>query len=504
MRISLTRKPFIRVLSLILGFYLTIATDRVASAQALSGSRPNIILMMTDDQGYAPVARHGHSWIRTPNLDDLFDRSTRFTRFHVSPTCSPTRSALMTGRHPMKNGVTHTILERERMTLDATILPQVLKTVGYTTGIFGKWHLGDEDPYQPHNRGFDEAFIHGAGGIGQAYDCSCADAPGNKYFDPVLRHNGTFVRTKGYCTDLFFTAAKGWIQSVKDGDAPFFAYITTNAPHGPFIAPEKNAQRFRDLGFSEKHAGFYGMIENIDENVGQLMDQLQRWNLLDDTLVIFLSDNGMTGAGSGRGSLGARADGTPLHAYNAGMKGQKGSADEGGTRVPAFFLWQDKLLPGRAIELLAAHIDMLPTLADIAGAEVPSAQVEGRTLVPLLQGDAEWPDRFLFTHKGRWKTGEEPNDYQWKNFAVRSQRFRLVDNTQLYDMKLDPGQTQNVIQQHPQVVRAMQQAYDLWWKETRPLMVNEGVPMSPTRPFHVHYQQQLENRGIHEWVPPKL
>ncbi|MDB4364955.1 sulfatase-like hydrolase/transferase, partial [Akkermansiaceae bacterium] len=165
-----------------------------------AADKPNIILVMTDDQGYGPVGRHGHPWIKTPNLDKLYDQSTRLTRFLVSPTCSPTRSALMTGRHPLKNGITHTILERERMALDATILPQVLKTAGYTSGIFGKWHLGDEEAYQPHKRGFDEAFIHGAGGIGQSYKCSCADVPGNKYFDPTIRHNGSFVKTKGYCT----------------------------------------------------------------------------------------------------------------------------------------------------------------------------------------------------------------------------------------------------------------------------------------------------------------
>src|SRR5210317_2529585 len=188
------------------------------------GASPNIILVITDDQGYGPVGKHGHPWIKTPNLDKLHGQSTRFERFLVSPTCSPTRAALMSGRHPMKNGITHTILERERMALDATILPQVLKTAGYTTGIFGKWHLGDEEAYQPHKRGFDEAFIHGAGGIGQAYACSCADAPGNKYFDPVIRHNWSFVKTHGYCTNLFFSAALGWIKQAKASDAPFFAY----------------------------------------------------------------------------------------------------------------------------------------------------------------------------------------------------------------------------------------------------------------------------------------
>ena len=468
---------------------------------------PNVILIITDDQGYGPVGRHGHPWIQTPNLDTLHDTSVRFTRFLVSPTCAPTRSALMTGRHPMKNGVTHTILERERMTLDATILPQVLKQAGYTSGIFGKWHLGDEDPYQPHNRGFDEAFIHGAGGIGQAYACSCADAPGNKYFDPVIRHNGSFVKTKGYCTDLFFTAGLGWIEEVKDEEAPFFAYITTNAPHGPFIAPPKNTKRFTDLGFPEKSAGFYGMIENIDENIGRLLAKMEEWDLFEDTILIFMSDNGMTGGGSGRAgkALGKDEHGSEMFPYNAGMKGQKGSTDEGGVRVPFFVRWDGTYEPGRDVDQVCAHIDVLPTLAAIAGVKVPKRQVEGRSLVPLLKDSkGDWSDRFLFTHKGRWKTGEDPDLFQWKNFAVRDCRYRYVDGKALYDMIADPGQQTNIIEEHPEVVKEMRAAYEKFWKEARPLMVNEDAPMSPTRPFHVWYEEQMKAGGIPDWTPPKL
>jgi arylsulfatase len=481
------------------------AAPAVLGADSLAGSKPNVVLIITDDQGYPPVGRHGHPWIETPNLDRLYDTSIRFTRFLVSPTCSPTRSALMTGRHPMKNGVTHTILERERMTLQATTLPQVLKTAGYTTGIFGKWHLGDEEPYQPHNRGFDETFIHGAGGIGQAYNCSCADAPGNKYFDPVIRHNGSFVKTKGFCTDVFFTAAMGWIKQVRDERAPLFAYITTNAPHGPFIAPPENTKRFTDLGFGPQQAGFYGMIENIDENVGRLIQKLEAWNLLENTLIIFMSDNGMTGGGSGRGVIGRTPDGTPLEFYDAGMKGLKGSADEGGVRVPFFVRWDGHIQPGRDIDRIAAHIDILPTLAALAGAKSPEGQVEGRDLSPLIvDAQAEWADRYLFTHRGRWKTGSNPDDFQWKGFAVRNQRFRFVANNALFDMEKDPGQTTNVMDQFPEVVEKMRAAYDAWWKETRPLMVNENVPMSPTRPFHELYQKQLETTGIPLWQPPTL
>ena len=474
-------------------------------AETLEDTKPNIILVITDDQGYGPVGRHGHPWLRTPHLNELHDTSVRFTRFLVSPTCAPTRSAIMTGRHPMKNGVTHTILERERMTLDATILPQILKTAGYTSGIFGKWHLGDEEPYQPHNRGFDEAFIHGAGGIGQAYDCSCADAPNNSYFDPVVRHNGSFVKTEGFCTDVFFSAALGWVEAQKDSGQPFFAYITTNAPHGPFVAPPENAKRFTDLGFGEEQAGFYGMIENIDENMGRLLAKLKEWELYDDTVVIFMSDNGMTGGGSGRGVMGHLPDGTDMLPFNAGMKGLKGSVDEGGVRVPFFVRWDGRIDAGRDVDRLAAHIDILPTLAALAGAELPENQVEGRSLLPLLQNArVDWADRFLFAHTGRWPTGSNPDDFKMKKFAVRNQRYRLVEGTQLYDMEKDPGQTRNIVDRHPELVAAMLAAYDKFWQEARPLMVNENVPMSPTRPFHVLYEQQQKSGGIPQWQAPDL
>ncbi len=269
------------------------------AAAPLAGSRPNIVLVMTDDQGYAPLGRHGHPWLKTPQMDRLHDQSVRFTRFMASPTCSPTRSAIMAGRHPMRNGITHTILERERMTLSAVTLPQRLTEAGYQTAIFGKWHLGDEEAYQPTRRGFGHALIHGAGGIGQRYDCSCADAPNNHYMDPVLRLNEKFVKTRGFCTDIFFDAAIQWIDQAKEKDQPFFVYLTTNAPHGPYIAKPEDKARFLEMGFGQEQAGFYGMIENIDANLGKLLDYLESKKLNEKTLFIFLSDNGMTGGGSG-------------------------------------------------------------------------------------------------------------------------------------------------------------------------------------------------------------
>lgn len=496
-------------------YFLILLTVALSSPllAGLAGTKPNIILVLTDDQGYPPLACLGHPWIRSPHIDKLYAASTRFTHFMVAPTCSPTRSALMTGRYPEKNGVTHTILERDRLTLDATLLPQVLKTAGYTTGIFGKWHLGDEEQYQPGKRGFDEVFIHGGGGIGQAYACSNADAPGNKYTNPVIRHNGTFVQTHGFCTDVFFHAALGWIKAKSETKQPFFCYIATNAPHGPFIAPKKNAKRFTDLGFSTETAGFYGMVENIDENMGLLLAKLDDWKLTDNTLLIFMSDNGMTGGGSGVPGKEV-APGYPFD--NAGQKGLKGSTDEGGCRVPFFVRWPGKIPAGRDIDLVGAHIDLLPTLAALTGAALPENQVEGRNLLPLLEGNvAGWSDRCIFNHLCRWPTGADPDKYRNVNFSVRNQRYRYVGpneqsregkegRAELYDMETDPSQMTDVINEHPEIAKQMRASYDRYWKEARPLMVNETAPMSPTRPYWQAFEKQQKTIGIPEWKPPGI
>src|SRR4051812_35160732 len=235
--------------------------------QLYGAQRPNIILVMTDDQGYGDLGCTGNPVLRTPNIDRFSREAFRFTEFHVSPTCAPSRSALMTGRHEFKNGVTHTINERERMTLKATTVAQVLKRAGYETGIFGKWHLGDEAAYQPNKRGFDEVFIHGGGGIGQTYPGSCGDAPGNTYFDPAILHNGTFEKTKGYCTDIFFAQAMKWIGSVKTGK-PFFAYVALNAPHMPLQVRPEDEARYTGKTPDENTAKYFGMVANIDDNMG--------------------------------------------------------------------------------------------------------------------------------------------------------------------------------------------------------------------------------------------
>ena len=462
----------------------------------LANKRPNIILVITDDQGYGDLSCHGNPVLKTPNLDALHAKSVRLTNFHVSPTCAPTRSALFSGRHEFKNGVTHTLQERERMSLKTVTLADTLKKAGYTTGMFGKWHLGDEDAYQPFNRGFDECFNHGAGGIGQRYNgTSCADAPANqqnRYFDPVILHNGIFVKTKGFCTDVFFRHALGWINEKRKQKQPFFAYISTNAPHGPYIAPDSYKKPFLDQGLAGGLVGFYGMIVNIDDNMKLLTDKLAEWGLEENTLLIFMTDNGTAAGGK---------------VFNAGMKGTKGNTNEGGTRVPAFFSWKGRLKKGVDIGRLTAHIDMYPTLAELAGIKVPGiGQVEGRSLVGLLEEtNAKWDDRFLFTHVGRWPKGGDPESMKYQRFSVRSERFLLVGKEKLYDMAADPGQKVNVIGKYPDVAKKMLDAYEQWWKETRPLMVNEDEPVyEGKQPFVIKYEEQLNSKGIANWIPPTI
>lgn len=471
----LHRRDFLKLTG-VGGVTLALGVNSRASARSLAGTRPNIVLIMTDDQGYGELACHGNPIIKTPNIDQLYKESVRFTDFQVSPTCSPTRASLMTGRHEFRSGVTHTINERERLSLKATTIAQVLQAAGYATGIFGKWHLGDEDDRQPNRRGFDEVFIHGAGGIGQTYPGSCGDAPGNTYFSPAILHNGTFVKTDGFCTDVFFAQATKWIEGQAKKDAPFFAYIVPNAPHAPYVCPDAYKKPYLDAGLGEQDAAYYGMITNIDENVGRLMKNLSQWGLDRRTLVLFMTDNGHA-----RGNL-----------YNAGMRGAKGGPYQGGTRVPAFFRWTGMLPAGVDIDKLTAHIDLFPTFAELAAARIPSGiKLDGRSLVPLLQNpNADWPDRYVFVHQGRWNKGMAAQS-KYKNCAVRNSRFRLVNNKELYDIKSDPGEKNNVIAQHSDVVEKMRKAYDQWWDEVLPAMENEDAVGPKVNPFKERYWKQF-------------
>lgn len=473
----------------------------LVQAEPLSGSRPNIVVVITDDQGMGDLSCMGNEVVRTPNIDAFYGKSVRFTDFHVSPTCAPTRAAIMSGRPPFKVGVTHTIMQRERMAPDVFTMPQALQSAGYKTGLFGKWHLGDEEEYLPQNRGFDEVLMHGSGGIGQVKLGDFPPNGDNPYFDNVLLHNDTIVQTKGYCTDLFFDAATAWIAEQKESDAPYFSYISLNAPHAPLIVPESYQKRFLELGYDKGTAGRYGMIENIDDNFGKLLNQLETWGERERTLVIFMTDNGAT-------HLGGTLKGKKIRHFNANLRGGKNSPYEGGTHVPMFWQWQGVLGEGTDVTALTAHLDLYPTFAALAGAKLPDTmqELEGRSLLPLLEDPGtEWEHRELFFHCGRWNPGQR-DEFQYKKCAVRTPNWRFVNNSELYHIGNDPSETIDVAADHPRVVARLRKAYDAWWASTLPLMVNEGLPVvrAEEQPLALRYAAQLNERGIPEWAPPEV
>ena len=449
---------------------------------------------MPDDVGYGDYACLGNPIIHTPSVDAFKKQSLLFMQFHVSPTCAPCRAALMSGRHEFKNGVTHTILERERMSLKTFTLAQMLKSAGYTTGIFGKWHLGDEETYRPENRGFDEAYIHGGGGIGQTFPGSCGDAPDNTNIDPALYHNGKFEKTKGYCTDLFFGQAIKWMDANRTAGKRFFAYIPLNAAHGPLVVPVKYYQQYLGKpGVSEQAAKFFGMIENIDTSFGVLLKKLDEWKIAENTLVIYLAtDNG--------GTVGVKI-------FTAGMRGSKNTVYQGGTRAPCFFRWPAGGIPaGTECDALSAHLDIFPTLAEIVGAKLSDEvknQIEGRSLWPLLKNpQVGWADRTLTHHIGRWGKGKA-SESKYAGCAIQNARFTLVNNQELYDLKADPGESKNVLTEHPDVVAKLRAAYNQWWEEVQPLLVNENAVGPKMNPFKELYWKQFGG-GPTEAVEKKM
>jgi arylsulfatase len=477
---------------------LFVACSGISQNKSLKNTKPNIILVMTDDQGMGDLACMGNQVLKTPNIDAFYKKSTRFIDFQVSPTCAPTRSSLMSGCRPFEVGVTHTILQRERMSLDVFTMPQALQSAGYKTGLFGKWHLGDEEEYLPTNRGFDEVLMHGGGGIGQTRYGDFPPNEENLYFDNVLLHNDKIVKTKGFCTDVFFDAAESWIKKQEETDQPYFAYVALNAPHAPLVAPEKYKRRFLELGYDKGTAGRYGMIENIDDNFGTLFEKLEKWNALENTIVIFMTDNGATHL---KGSL----NGKKISHFNANLRGGKNSPFEGGTHVPAFWYWKDKFSEGADVDELTAHIDMYQTFCELAGVKLPKKmqKLSGKSLIPLLENpNAAWTDRELFIHCGRWASGKQELA-KFKKAAVRTKNWRFDNNSQLYNIPNDPSEKNDVSKEHPEVIEKLQKSYNHWWKNVQPLLVNEGLPkvLPEDQPFAKRYKKQLEASGIPEWSP---
>ena len=436
---------------------------------------PNVVLVVTDDQGYGDLGAHGNPRISTPNLDRLARDSVRFRSFYVSPVCSPTRASLLTGRYNYRTGVVDTYLGRSLMRADEVTLAEMVRAGNYRTGIFGKWHLGDNYPMRAMDQGFDESLVLNGGGIGQPSD----PPDGESYFDPVLRRNGEWVKTRGYVSDVITDAAIAFIDANRS--RPFFAYVAFNAPHTPLQVPERYYQKYRQAhlevqqfpstghpiptGFdADTTAKVYGMVENIDDNVGRLLTSLDRLDLASETIVIFLTDNG-----------------PQQPRYNAGMFERKGTTYEGGIRVPFYLRWPGHFAPGREVDRVAAHVDVTPTLLDLCGVRRPDGVVlDGTSLRPLLEASAApWPDRTLFF---QWHRGDVPEKY--RAFAARSQRYKLVqpagagDATggwvpafKLYDMSADPLEERDLAGARPDVVASMKAEYDAWFED-----VTRGLP----------------------------
>ncbi len=464
---------------------------------SLRNTRPNIVFIMTDDQGMN-LSYMGHPYLRTPHIDAFAGKSLRFTNYYVSPNCSPTRAAILTGAHEFRGAVTATHSGMERLALDLTLFPELLRKGGYATGIFGKWHLGDLGPHRPGNRGFSEVLMHGAGGIGQRGEGNKfhADFPPNQgkgdkaaYFNPVLLHNDTIVQTRGYCTDIFFRAALGWMRTQHGAGKPYFAFISTNTPHSPLIAPKEDLDRMTNRGVKADKR--MAMIENIDDNFGLMMAKLNEWEMLDNTLVIFTTDNG---APHKPGST----------AFNAGHKTGKGTPYEGGVHVPCFWFWQGHLEEGRDIPALTAHIDLYRTFCELAGvdAEQAAQKLEGRSLLPLLEdADAPWAPRALHTQRGN--LGTDPRKAADKMWSVRTDRWRLVGR-ELYDIRSDPHEDHDVAAQYPEVVQKLAKLHFQWYGTMTPCMINQNNTWEGPAPMEMLYDRQKRVRGIPDWMPPEI
>ncbi|MEM0995013.1 MAG: arylsulfatase [Bacteroidota bacterium] len=404
--------------------------------------QPNVILVLTDDQGIGDLGCHGNPWLKTPNIDAFYETAVRLNDFHVSPLCTPTRSAIMTGRYPINNGTWATYKGRDMLAEKAVTMADVFQQNGYTTAMFGKWHLGDNYPTRPTDCGFDLAIHHLAGGVGEL-----SDYWGNSYFDDVYYHNNEPKQFEGYCTDVWFEEAMKFMAQ-QARTKPFFVYLPTNAPHDPLIVAEQYAAPYQSLEGKEIiSADLYGMIANIDENFGKLTRFLADQGLQDNTILIFMSDNGTR--------FGYRRDGTL--GYNKNYEGIKGDPLEGGHRVPFFIQWIDgKISGGKDINELSAHVDLLPTLAGLCQLELPSnLPLDGVDLSPLLlEKKQKLAKRTLFLHNRQdWRP---PKDIA--KTCILQDQWRLINGKALYDIEKDPKQQRDLARQYPALVDTLLRA----------------------------------------------
>ncbi len=456
-----------------------------APAEAdLGQAPPNVVLIMTDDQGWGDFGFHGNPVLDTPSLDALAGDSSRLESFYVHPVCTPTRAALMTGRYPQRTRAFDTWVGRAMMDPAEVTVAEALRGAGWATGIFGKWHLGDCFPMRAMDQGFEESLVHRGGGIGQPADPEGGEG---KYTDPVLFHNGERVETEGYCTDVYFDAAMAWMREQHPSGRPFFAYLATNAPHGPFHdVPAELLEKYRGRDLSpafappaaghplptdfdaDRLARIFAMIENVDQNVGRLLAALEDMGAAENTLVLFLIDNGPN---------------TRRHV--GGRRGMKSHVYEGGVRSPLWARWPARLLPGTAGGTVAANIDLMPTILEACGVPAPAGvELDGVSLMPLLErACGEWNDRAVVIQAHRGDVG-----VRYHHFLLRTQRWKLLNASgfgkeqaagveavepsfELYDMAADPLEQRDLAAERPDVVDALRATYDQWFDDvstTRP------------------------------------
>lgn len=400
--------------------------------------KPNVIFILTDDQGIGDLGCHGNPWLKTPNIDAFYEESVHLTDFHVSPVCTPTRSAFMTGQYPINNGAWATFKGRAALNKDSKTIAQIFQENGYETGMFGKWHLGNNYPARPTDLGFQTAIHHQFGGISEI-----TDYWGNDYFDDVYSVNNIPKQFEGYCTDVWFDETIKFIKDKKD--KPFFVYLPTNAAHSPLNVAEEYAAPYKALeGKAFPSANFYGMIANIDKNVGKLNAFLEDNDLADNTIVIFATDNGGQFGNSADNSIG----------YNMGFRGQKGDIEEAGHRVPFFIRWPNgKIEGGKDINVLASHVDLIPTLAALCGLNMSKdLELDGIDLSKAVYGKSDSnTDRTVFVHNSQdWRP-----PHPTKKACIMKGNWRLLYGKELYDIEKDPLQGHDVSKEFPEIVNQL-------------------------------------------------
>ena len=462
-------------------------------------TRPNIILVMTDDQGYGDLGMHDNPIVQTPVIDQLASESHRFTNFHVDPTCSPTRAALMSGQYSLRAGVWHTVMGRHMLSDRHHTLPELLNDAGYNTAMIGKWHLGDNYPFRPQDQGFDHVLIHGGGGVGQAPDYWA-----NTQFDDTYFLNGETRHYPGFVTDVWFDEAIDFIQAKAADESPFFVYLSTNAPHVPWRAPEDYIAPYREQGLDDDMARFYAMITNLDYNMGRLRAAIGDAKVEENTILIFMTDNGSALASRSNGEPASRiseeaglAIGEEIETLNSFMRGGKGSTYDGGHRVPFFISWPAGNL-GRAadIDSLTAHVDVLPTLLDLAGIDAVGVDTDGISLVPALKDSGELPDRIMVVTNQRVLHPDPDRPYSVMQDSWRYVHAKQGGGVELFDLSSDPGQTNNVIDRHPERTAKMARAYDDWWQHA----IGAGTPT--TRPVIGSDAENPMRITAMDWLAP--